>query len=41
MRDEDVAWTDATWEPEKFLKNEIGEDLEPHKEYKEAVDSCV
>ena len=36
-----VGYPDATWEPEVFLKNEIGEDLEPLKEYKEAVGSCV
>ena len=36
-----VGYPDATWEPEEFLKNEIGEDLEPLKEYKEAVGSCV
>ena len=36
-----VGYPDATWEPEEFLKNEIGEDLEPRKEYKEAVGSCV
>ena len=29
------------WEPKEFHKNEIGEDLEPLKEYKEAVGSCV
>ena len=31
-----VGYPDATWpwEPEEFLKNEIGEDLEPLKEYK-------
>ena len=28
-------------EPEEFLKNEIGENLEPLKEYKKAVGSCV
>ena len=36
-----AGYPDATWEPEEFLKNEIGEDLEPLKEYKEAVGSCV
>ena len=36
-----VGYPDATWEPEEFLKNEIGEDLEHRKEYKEAVGSCV
>ena len=28
-----VGYPDATWEPEEFLKNEIGEDLELLKEY--------
>ena len=36
-----VGYPDATSEPKEFLKNEIGEDLEPLKEYKEAVGSCV
>ena len=36
-----VGYLDATREPEEFLKNEIGEDLEPLKEYKEAVSRCV
>ena len=29
-----IGYPDATWEPEKFLKNEIGEDLEPLIKYK-------
>ena len=32
-----VKWTgypEATWEPERYLKNELGQDLEPLKSYK-------
>ena len=29
------GYTDATWEPERFLQNEIGQDLEPLKQYKQ------
>ena len=37
-----VGYPEATWEPEGFLKNDIGEDLEPLREHnKEAVGSCV
>ena len=30
-----IGYNDATWEPEHFLKNEAGRDLEPLKRYKE------
>ena len=30
------GYTDATWEPEKFLKNEAGQDLIPLKHYRQA-----
>ena len=30
-----VGYQEATWEPEIFLKNEAGQDLEPLKCYKE------
>ena len=29
-----IGYPDATWEPEQYLKNEIGQDLEPLKCYK-------
>ena len=30
-----IGYNDATWEPEHFLKNEAGQDLDPLKRYKE------
>ena len=30
-----IGYNDATWEPEHFLKNEAGQDLNPLKRYKE------
>ena len=29
-----IGYPEATWEPEEFLKNEAGQDLEPLKCYK-------
>ena len=30
-----IGYPEATWEPEHYLKNKAGQDLEPLKEYKE------
>ena len=30
-----IGYPEATWEPEHYLKNEAGQDLEPLKVYKE------